>query len=574
MGKYISIHTAISYLPDHLITGEIAQAAIDEGHISILKELPAEFLTTDDTIKVIENSSGGKFDLSAVVPEVLTTKVCEKAIECDVENIKHVPAAKVNRHMLKQLLILTSKNIGLLSFIPANIWDSFAVYKGLFSIFGTTISTSYGRSNRSYSHPLPDDQKHELANQLLGLTPPNIKTKDFYMGFFNIERLSAKDATLLIPNEFKDYDYWKLLAKYGFDLIPEDRYSYEIFLIAIDKESKGNYKLFSDEVWKQIYSCIDDRMADAIIDHSPYHFKKLPPNCRTIPRLLKAIERIDNRKSYDFIMDDRDIHLLTDKVCKAFVKKDRGLPKIPNHIWNDDFAAFCLEYNQSFEWFKQMPKELQTEEIVEKAIAHSDRDISYARPELISLEISQRIFRNYLDHSDILQKYVPQRYIDDFINLTGLPQQFFGGEVSLSGLKSNKGDYTFCKVGHCYLGFYKTARYSGSPAFLIMTRRSPHSIKPQQVFDKKIGTYHSTWLEKMIADNDSLFTKPYVDKKLKQLQINPYYELEYIEFYKGIKIYSNTLFMERINYTAEIKGRVIQEETKEELRKTIDSNLS
>lgn len=573
MGKYVSIHTAISYLPVELITKEIAQAAIEEGHVSVLQNLPAKYLITEDIIKVIENSSSGMFDLSTISPEALTEKVCEVGVKRSAENIKYVPENKINIHMLNQLLILTYKNIELLSFIPTNVWNTFSAYKGLFSIFGTTTSTSYGRSNKSYSSPLADHKKYELARQLLALVPQEIKTKDFYFGLFYVERLSAKDVTLLVPDELKDYDYWKLLAKYGFDLIPEDKYSYEIFLIAMSKEARGNNKLFNEENLEKLYSCIDDRMASAIVEKYPYYFKKLPMAYRTVPRLLETIESIENKSRYDYIVDDKDVHLLTDKVCRAFVKKGLDLPKIPASVWNSDFAGFCMQNDSSFKWFKQIPKELQTKEIIEKAIEYSDFNIEIARPELISPETSQRVFRYSLNHNDDLQKYIPQAYIDDFINLTGLPVNFFGGEVSLSHLKTHKGNYTYCRLGLCYLGFYKRYNTSNSPAYLIMSRRNPHSIRPQIVFDKEIGTYHNTWLEKMIAENDSLYSKSNVNKQLKELLINSYYGLEYIGFYKGFKLYSNTLYQERINYVAKIKHAVFQSDTKEELQKTIDEHI-
>ena len=60
-----------------------------------------------------------------------------------------------------------------------------------------------------------------------------------------------------------------------------------------------------------------------------------------------------------------------------------------------------------------------------------------------------------------------------------------------------------------------------------MTRVTSRYEKPEKVFDVVIGTYHKTWLEKLVADNDSEFEKPKVDKSLKDVQAVCYYGVEH-----------------------------------------------
>ncbi len=212
-----------------------------------------------------------------------------------------------------------------------------------------------------------------------------------------------------------------------------------------------------------------------------------------------------------------------------------------------------------------MPANLQTRDIVFKALDKCLSNLPYVRPELISLEQAQEMFRD----SEYTHEHIPEHFYSEFTGQTGLPKEFFGGEVSFQSLRMNKGNFRYCKLGDCYLGCHKYDRYS-SPMYLIMTRRTPHSIRPEVVFDRTIGTYHTTWLEKLIADYDPCFSKPAIPKGLKEYQVNAYYGIEKVDTYKGLTIYRNTLFSTGINYAVKIDGIIRNFNEIDDLKETID----
>ena len=66
--------------------------------------------------------------------------------------------------------------------------------------------------------------------------------------------------------------------------------------------------------------------------------------------------------------------------------------------------------------------------------------------------------------------WVSKHFISEFVKQTGLSEKFYGGERSLLTLKNNHEDYTYCKIGNTYIGFYYTDKYNPNTARLIMTR--------------------------------------------------------------------------------------------------------
>ena len=55
------------------------------------------------------------------------------------------------------------------------------------------------------------------------------------------------------------------------------------------------------------------------------------------------------------------------------------------------------------------------------------------------------------------------------------------------------------------------------------------------VFRKQITTFHRTWLEKTICDNDPQFRIPKIQKDLKDVQAMRYYEVEHIRTILGLR---------------------------------------
>ena len=134
---------------------------------------------------------------------------------------------------------------------------------------------------------------------------------------------------------------------------------------------------------------------------------------------------------------------------------------------------------------------------------------------------------------------------------TGLPKDFFSGRSTYNEVRDSHKNYTFCEIGDCYIGFFEDKDGNYTYNRLIMTRRSPMSIKPSIVFSKSVSTFHKTWFEKIIADNDSLFSKPVPGKGLKGKQINPYLDVKLMETVNNIKIYAHSLMGVNVLFTAD-----------------------
>lgn len=549
--KDIDICKAIAHLPEELVTPEIATAGIGEGNIELLDHLPHKYLTGEAILSIINKNeksySWQSFSLSRIPEELRTQEVCDFAVNKDIDNFSYVPANCRTSDMLKKMVSDIDKGIKYLHLFSETLWDTTLAYAGINDAY-SCHAQSY-RYRGGYHTSGTNDIK--MVRVFLTFVPATIKTRKFYEGLFLNTQLSPEHIDLLIPVKYKRRSYYRQIATRKFSLIPQKQYSYEIFMAAMTENSRTSVNdLFSEQIKPHLFACLDNTMADRIVTVSAEHFRKLPKEFQTPKRLERAIDSFSSNYGYNLV-DSTYQHLFTESVCQAFIRKDRQYPEFPKHIWTPDFVGYCLKYGPSFHWFEQMPKHLQTPGIVYKALEKNAGYLAYARPELISLEQAQKLFRQ----SEYTHQYIPECFYTDFIEQTGLPKEFFGGETDFHSFRENRTKHTYCKLGHCYLGFYQYERY-GSPTRLIMTRRTPHSIRPETVFDRTIGTYHSTWLEKLIADYDPCFIKPSITKGLKQYQINGYYTVEKVETYKAHTICVNTLLGERISYSVKINGRV------------------
>ena len=68
------------------------------------------------------------------------------------------------------------------------------------------------------------------------------------------------------------------------------------------------------------------------------------------------------------------------------------------------------------------------------------------------------------------------------------------------------------------------------------------------VFRKQITTFHRTWLEKTICDNDPQFRIPKIQKDLKDVQAMRYYEVEHIRTILGCEIFRNSFMGQTVEY--------------------------
>lgn len=565
MKKDIEIYKAIANLPEELVTPEIAAAGIEEGDIKLLDHLPHKYLTGEIILGIIKKNeksySWQSFELSSIPVGLRTQEVSDFAVNKDLSNFPDVPAEHRSQLMLKKIVSDIDKGIKYLHLMPETLWDTSLAYAGVNDAY-SCHSQSYNSRGRYYTSGTNDIK---MVQAFLTFVPKAIKNRQFYYGLFTNTKLSSEHIDLITPLKHKSRPYYLQMATRKFSLIPEKHYCYEIFMAAMAENSQTHIStLLSDPIKPHLFACMDDTMADRVVTVSAGNFKDLPKNFQTSKRLILAIDSFTGSYGYNLV-DDSYRHLFTKSVCQAFIRKDRDYPEFPKTIWTPDFVEYCLQYGSSFNWFKQMPAHLQTRDIVYKALDKCLSNLPYARPELISLEQAQEMFRD----SEYTHEHIPEHFYSEFTGQTGLPKEFFGGEVSFQALRMNKGNFRYCKLGDCYLGCHKYDRYS-SPMYLIMTRRTPHSIRPEVIFDRTIGTYHATWLEKLIADYDPCFSKPAVPKGLKEYQVNAYYGIEKVDTYKGLTIYRNTLLGAGINYAVKIDGIIRNFNEINNLKETID----
>lgn len=566
MKKEICI--AVENLPEELITPEIAAAAIKEGNVKLLDYLPHKYLTGEVIIRIITKKESSyrwdSFSLGSIPKNLRTQTVCDYAVGKSLDNFPFVPQECRNLNMLEKMVDSADRTLKYLHLFHESKWNTDIVYKGINDIY--IVSTSnYGR--RGAYHGCSTSTNIKNVQVFLSFVPRSLKTKAFYMGLFSTQ-LSPNDINVITPDRYKKRAYYIQIAKKEFSLVPAQVYEYDIFMEAIShgqisfRPSYYNQPKLSKELQETIFSVMDDAMADKIIEVEPDVFKVLPEKFQTSKRLITAIKKEERG---NLMIDESYHHLFTKEVCKTYILKNKDMPKLPQSIWNQDFVDYCMKHGTSFNWFEQMPKHFQTREMVSKVLDYSSHHLSQVRPELISLEQAQELYRDNEYH----RKNIPQHFIREFMEETGLDEKFFGGDLPFSRWREDRKNYTYCRLGHSYIGFYTTSCYRDADHYLIMTRRTPQSIKPEVVSNTKIGTYHTTWFEKMIADYDRQYTKPTVAKKLKELQINPYYALESVETAKGMTIYRNTLLDETINFTALVNGSVASSSTLDGLKDKI-----
>lgn len=565
------IYTAVANLPEHLVTPEIAQAAIEEGNLKLLDYLPHRYLTEEAVMSIINRNekrySWDTFQLSNIPKELRGRQLCEFAVKKDTDNILHVPENLRSFAMLEKMLERKDAGLKYLHLFKPSLWNAELVRKGISSVYTRTYN-SY-RSGRYRGSQTTYDIKQ--VQILLSFVPVAILTRQFYMDLFSVG-LKAEDMDTVVPNRYKHKEYYMRMAGTDFRFVSPSHYDYDTITEAIshDKlsicQSQYDRNGIMEEHKETIFRLIDDKMANLIVSKEPRAFKYLPETFQTSARLLKALEA-DERDNIRLGKEFK--HLLTEEVCKTYVRKNIETPEFPESVWTPEFVEYCMAYGTSFRWFSQMPKQMQTREIVYKVLEYGGHHLSNVRPELISLEQAQRLYRK----NEYYREYIPQRFIVEFRNETGLEEAFFGGEVSFSHLREFRENDTYCKLGNTYIGIRseRGIRYN-TYQVLVATRRTPQVFRPVTLFECPIGTFHTTWLEKLIADNDASFVKPSVPKELKPYQFNGYYTVEKVGEEDGVAIYANELLEERVFYTAQIETGVEMKHSLSELKNKIRSS--
>lgn len=576
------ITKAVENLHEHLLTKEIVSAAVEEGNVRLLDCLPEKWLTPELIFSVVfskneENRySHRSFDLGRIPLAARTKEVCLIAVKSDLKNFEHAPAEHRDAEMLEILIKSADDTLHLLSQIPESAWSIDLVRKGIDSIISSCYSSNYTpRSHRYTGQSYDSSQAVELIQVFLEFVPKRLKTMSLYLGLFDHKSLSAKDVALLTPERYKQHGYYLRLARIDLGMVPESRYSYEHFMLALGVDSKMNVNNFKEDSKQRerLFELMDDKMADLIIERTPNFFSELPKKFRTTKRLTFALKKKSGDSYRSRLVNKDDRSLLTPSVCRLFIEKGIALPDFtPNAIWDSEFVDHCIQHGSPYNWLERMPVELFSQKLADYLIGYSGHYISEVPQQFVTYDLAVKVHNEYLEKHNLnqIEEYIPQRYYQEFTQETGLPKEFFGRETTLGKLREERRSYTYCKLGNSYLGIYCTGRWQSEAHRIVLTRRTSGSIYPQQIFDKVVQTFHVTWLEKLIADNDPQYQRPTVRKDLKDLQVNPYYTLVEDSEYRGIKIYRNFLLGETINYAASLKGSAISTQDIQQLKESID----
>lgn len=524
----------MEYLPEEFVTQEMVNEAVKCKDVEVLSYIPQRFLNTQLIEQVIANCDNcwHSFKLKHIPEECRTESVCAYAVKKSWRNIYAVPTHIMTREMALKVVQNCAGDLDILSAIPAHIWDNELAIEAMVSLIGNV-------------HRIGDYTNAIMRVEIvLGYLPASLKTQELFTAMLQREALDVLCVDRATPTKFKNKLYYQYLAKLDLSMVPHKYISYEVLYAAVFSEH--NNKVHNEYVLGHYLHLLDDRLADQLVRRYAYVFKTLPDKFRTAKRLVLALDS-SSRDSYTLINteDSKDSRLLTVEVCKAFVRRGGSCPTFPQKVWTRKFVEYCEENCKSYQWFEQMPTEFQTPKNTQAAFDYNSYNIRYFLKRFITPAMAKSVYReNYYNC------WVPKHFISEFVKQTGLSEKFYGGERPLLTLKNNHEDYTYCKIGNTYIGFFYTDKYNPNTARLIMTRAESRYCKPSRVFECGVSTFHRTWLEKIVAENDPLFEKPKVDKSLRAVQALGYYGVEKIKDIKRTEIFRNTFLGETIGYCA------------------------
>lgn len=566
--KHINLYEAVNNLPEELITPQIYKAAIKEGNIKLLDLLPEDYLSEDNINAILDSEKNNyawyTFSLAGIPEKARTQKVCEAAVEKSLDNYSAVPEEKRSTSMLTKLTQSAERHIHLLTLVPESSWNIDVVIQGIKSIY----RSGNNNSNYRYSSGSSSDKKNQmrLIQVFLSYVPERFKSKAFYFDLFS-SSMNVTDVDFLVPNKYKKKDYYLEMGKKSIRNVPLEKLTYSIIkeaLLSGNNHSGDFWGGWNDAspVKEPMLRVMDEEMADIVIGKWPSLFPEFPEQFQTKDRLILALQANTGGHNAHRIYSKFNVAKFDDDICKAIIlQEEYKCPDFAESIWTPDFVNFCLENAKSYRWFEKMPHRLQTQQIVNTALEHCISNIQYAKPEFITYEIAveaHRYKRNEWDNSYNYREYVPKHYLEDFGLQTGLPVDFFGGETNYADLREKRKNFHYCRIGESYVGFFVDRDGREEYNRLMMTRRSPMQFKPSIVFSRIIQTFHISWFEKLIADNDPQFILPLPEKGQKGKQRNKYMGVSHIETIGGTKIYTHSLMGVSLLYTAEIEGVICE----------------
>jgi len=580
MDKKTNIYEAIINLPDELITPEIFQAGIKEANIKLLNALPERYMTEENINYILDHAKerycyNNTFDLSSIPEKARTQKVCDIAVGKSLENYFKVPEDKRSVYMLEQIMQSAHKNLHYFPLVPAKNWNAEIVLSGVKSIYSSGEESS-SRQGRYFSSVTNSKEKQmKFIQILLFYVPEEIKDKTFWFSLFDT-KMSVSDIDFLIPPKYKKNDYYVEIGKKDILAVPPAKLNYEIITQAMLSGKNSMHQFFDEKnaVSEIMFQVMDDAMADIIILKEPGKMGSLPQKFWKKPRLLKAIDAVTDSHRVNAVYRKFDITRFDQDICRAIVKKQEyECPQFEPHIWTPDFIDFCMTHCQSYYWFCRMPVELQTQEMVNVILEHSFYNLMYTRPDLITYDIAVKAYAEVeWNGTHKYENYIPKHYFDDFSFETGLPKEFFSGKRTYTEVREEHKNYTYCEIGDCFIGYFVDKDGREEYKRLIMTRRTPMSLKPSVVFSRTISTFHKTWFEKLIADSDPQFKKPEPGKGLKSKQINAYLDVSHTSTVDNTKIYAHSLMGVNVLFSAEDESEYYETDSLDAMKKKLKKN--
>lgn len=537
-----NIVKAVSMLPENLITPEIVHAK--EHNPQLLHYLPAEYISQeliDQIFETEKENNWDKWNLSYIPEQSRTYDICLQAVKNEIENINDVPAEYRHGEILNEVLG-QRKVLHLLPLIPISSWtkqQAVTLIKYIWYHHGFCPYKSDKWLNAC--------MKVQIA---LSFVSPAIRNFSFYLHLIEKEIIPVTMAHEITPPKFKSHKYYLILAEKDFTLVPEHRFDYEVFRAALCSKKNQTYRLMDNKkLLQKLLECMDDTLADIIARTGPKCFRKLPKPFRTAKRLKLAIENESDHCYDSHLIDEKeDRRLLTKEVCRTYIHHASCYPKFPAKVWTPAFVDFCVKQSKSLRWLQQVPRRLITWEVSTRVFKENTSYIDCLPLFYITPERAKKYFRqNPNDKNDL-----PQRYFKEFSEYTGLPWEFFGGEVSLLQLKHQRLNYTYCRIGTTYIGIYWED--NDKHLKVIMTRASNRYMPAERVFENEVPTFHKTWLEKLLLENAPEFVKPKVDKSLLDVQAVSYYGVQLIKNILGTEIFCNTFMGQPIGYCARKEG--------------------
>ncbi|MCO7112354.1 hypothetical protein NIB75_06635 [Bacteroides uniformis] len=315
--RHNNIVSAIEWLPEHLFTEEIVEAAVESKEIEVLSHIPGRFLTPGRIERIIAGSteSWHSFELRNIPEAYRSGAVCDYAMRKNRRISRPFPKQWLPEKWQKRS---SETDAGISTFSPSYpnaFWDAQLAYLAL----------------RSYIYdPYYTDSRTDAVMKtglILGYVPVEVKTQEFYYGMLDGMKILSTVTDAVVPSRFKTAAYYRKMAEHDLSLVPARFYSYEILHAAVCSTEGKNF-ITDPQFFKPLSVYLDDMLADRLMEKHPYMFGELPKRFKTPERLVIAIDN-SKRETNCYIDEETEQSLLSVEVCKAFIRRNGNCPEFP-----------------------------------------------------------------------------------------------------------------------------------------------------------------------------------------------------------------------------------------------------